>query len=302
MKFDYPATLIKLRAKLNLTQMALAKKLGVSFVSINRWENGKYEPTKLVKAKLNLLCQENGIEPVQNLPDFGLIKKVCDLTCTEEDVDRNQTTIHYDTEYAFKKYYSLKTIIGAIDKYLSGEWSDKMLRNWACVYSWILSCGFDDNLKENLTPLENFLKEFIVYDLDGVSFFEEYYYQNEGENPKKVVEGWKEIYEIIDHILQTSSDWKGCSAFFEIEDEVDEDEYDENDEDEFEDSFSNSYIMLVNNKLKEYAILYHHSCGIKYLLNSCHFHLISKDEFMETIKNLNDKQYTVLIKDLEYEQ
>ena len=177
-----------------------------------------------------------------------------------------------------------------------------MLRNWACVYSWILSCGFDDNLKENLTPLENFLKEFIVYDLDGVSFFEEYYYQNEGENPKKVVEGWKEIYEIIDHILQTSSDWKGCSAFFEIEDEVDEDEYDENDEDEFEDSFSNSYIMLVNNKLKEYAILYHHSCGIKYLLNSCHFHLISKDEFMETIKNLNDKQYTVLIKDLEYEQ
>ena len=49
MKFDYPATLIKLRAKLNLTQMALAKKLGVSFVSINRWENGKYEPTKLLK-------------------------------------------------------------------------------------------------------------------------------------------------------------------------------------------------------------------------------------------------------------
>lgn len=62
MKVDYPATIIKLRAILNLSQSALAEMLGVSFTSVNRWENGKYEPTKLVKKKIELLCKENDIQ------------------------------------------------------------------------------------------------------------------------------------------------------------------------------------------------------------------------------------------------
>lgn len=62
MNIDYPATIIKLRAILNLSQAALAELLGVSFTSVNRWENGKYEPTKLVKKKIELLCRENNIQ------------------------------------------------------------------------------------------------------------------------------------------------------------------------------------------------------------------------------------------------
>ena len=62
MNIDYPATIIKLRAILNLSQSALAETLGVSFTSVNRWENGKYEPTKLVKKKIELLCRENNIQ------------------------------------------------------------------------------------------------------------------------------------------------------------------------------------------------------------------------------------------------
>lgn len=62
MNIDYPATIIKLRAILNLSQSALAELLGVSFTSVNRWENGKYEPTKLVKKKIELLCRENNIQ------------------------------------------------------------------------------------------------------------------------------------------------------------------------------------------------------------------------------------------------
>lgn len=62
MKIDYPATIIKLRAILNLSQTALAELLGVSFTSVNRWENGKYEPTKLVKKKIELLCKEKDIQ------------------------------------------------------------------------------------------------------------------------------------------------------------------------------------------------------------------------------------------------
>lgn len=51
MKLDYATAIINLRIKLNLSQMALAELLGVSFTSVNRWENGKYAPTKLIKKK-----------------------------------------------------------------------------------------------------------------------------------------------------------------------------------------------------------------------------------------------------------
>lgn len=61
MNIDYPATIIKLRAILNLSQAALAELLGVSFTSVNRWENGKYEPTRLIKEKIRLLCEQNNI-------------------------------------------------------------------------------------------------------------------------------------------------------------------------------------------------------------------------------------------------
>lgn len=62
MKLDYASAIINLRIKLNLSQAALAELLGVSFTSVNRWENGKYEPTKLVKKKIELLCRENNIQ------------------------------------------------------------------------------------------------------------------------------------------------------------------------------------------------------------------------------------------------
>lgn len=51
MNIDYLATIIKLRAILNLSQVALAELLGVSFISVNRWENGKYEQLDLLKKK-----------------------------------------------------------------------------------------------------------------------------------------------------------------------------------------------------------------------------------------------------------
>lgn len=62
MNIDYPATLIKIRAVLNLSQMALANMLGVAFTSVNRWENGHHEPTRMVKEKIRLICKENNIE------------------------------------------------------------------------------------------------------------------------------------------------------------------------------------------------------------------------------------------------
>lgn len=59
---DYQNALIELRSKLNISQEELAKLLKVSFSSVNRWENGHFEPTKIVKFRLDKLLEENEIE------------------------------------------------------------------------------------------------------------------------------------------------------------------------------------------------------------------------------------------------
>lgn len=62
MKYNYSDAILKLRVKLNVSQTELAKILGVSFTSVNRWEKGKFAPTVLVKEKLKQLLKENNIE------------------------------------------------------------------------------------------------------------------------------------------------------------------------------------------------------------------------------------------------
>ncbi len=60
---DYPEQIRTLRAKLGLTQVALAERLGVSFPTVNRWENGKSRPSPLSwQAILDLSKDEGGKE------------------------------------------------------------------------------------------------------------------------------------------------------------------------------------------------------------------------------------------------
>ena len=54
--------ILKLRREKNMTQQELADMLGVSFPSVNRWENGHYEPTIIAKVRLDELFKENNIE------------------------------------------------------------------------------------------------------------------------------------------------------------------------------------------------------------------------------------------------
>ena len=51
-----------LRNKMLLSQTELANLLGVSFASINRWENGHNEPTIKIKRKIKELCQRENID------------------------------------------------------------------------------------------------------------------------------------------------------------------------------------------------------------------------------------------------
>ena len=66
---DYSNLIKILRNKLILTQTELADLLKVSFSSVNRWENGKHEPTTKIKRKIVELCEQNHISLEQNKLD-----------------------------------------------------------------------------------------------------------------------------------------------------------------------------------------------------------------------------------------
>lgn len=49
------------RAKLYLSQQALAKEIGVAFQTINRWENGHSEPNLVLRTKFYDYCDNKNI-------------------------------------------------------------------------------------------------------------------------------------------------------------------------------------------------------------------------------------------------
>jgi DNA-binding transcriptional regulator YiaG len=49
----------QIRLDLGLTQVAFAKKLHVSFSTVNRWENGRVKPNRLATMMILSLSNEN---------------------------------------------------------------------------------------------------------------------------------------------------------------------------------------------------------------------------------------------------
>ena len=70
---DYPDQIKRLRARLGLTQVALAKTLGVSFPTINRWENGKTRPSQLSWGRLLELAGESESEDNDETKEDSLV-------------------------------------------------------------------------------------------------------------------------------------------------------------------------------------------------------------------------------------
>ena len=50
------------RKKMFLSQEAMAKELGISFATLNRWENGKYEPNYAAQKAFHEFCVKNNIK------------------------------------------------------------------------------------------------------------------------------------------------------------------------------------------------------------------------------------------------
>ena len=84
---DYPEKIKKLRASLGFTQQTLAGKLGVSFATVNRWENGQTKPSQLSWTQiLQLLISVEEETSPQPPKSAAQIPPVIDFTASPEIV------------------------------------------------------------------------------------------------------------------------------------------------------------------------------------------------------------------------
>jgi len=54
---DYPSLAKEVRRQLAFSQDDLARELGVSYATVNRWEDGLSKPSKLARAQLYAFCE-----------------------------------------------------------------------------------------------------------------------------------------------------------------------------------------------------------------------------------------------------
>ena len=51
-----------IREQLGISQRELARELGIAFSTVNRWENGLFEPTAMARKILKMYCESHDIE------------------------------------------------------------------------------------------------------------------------------------------------------------------------------------------------------------------------------------------------
>jgi len=66
---SFPALVKEIRRQLTLSQEDLARQLGVSYATVNRWENGQSKPSKLAKAQLVTFCKKMTGQGKLTLPE-----------------------------------------------------------------------------------------------------------------------------------------------------------------------------------------------------------------------------------------
>ena len=82
----------KIRISANYSQVAIADELGVTFATINRWENGHTMPNRLAQEKIYDFCVKHSIP----LYDF-ILQKILTLVKTI-DVDGNRIVLYHGSK------------------------------------------------------------------------------------------------------------------------------------------------------------------------------------------------------------
>ncbi len=86
---DYEDQIKRLRARMGLTQVDLAERLGVSFPTVNRWENTKSRPSQLSWNRLLEIAGEDNFDhqvAEPEPPPYGGDPPVLDFTANPEIV------------------------------------------------------------------------------------------------------------------------------------------------------------------------------------------------------------------------
>ena len=68
---DYPSLVKEVRRQLALSQEDLARELGVSYATVNRWENSQAKPSKLARAQLDASCERMQASGMLSLSEAG---------------------------------------------------------------------------------------------------------------------------------------------------------------------------------------------------------------------------------------
>ncbi len=61
---DYPSILKEIRSSMLLSQEELAQELGVTFATVNRWENSHHEPSLKGKKAIRDYCKKHGLKDI----------------------------------------------------------------------------------------------------------------------------------------------------------------------------------------------------------------------------------------------
>lgn len=79
--FDQPSEFVRtLRRELKMTQEEFAHELGITVGTVNRWENGRFRPSKLARATLLEFAERHG----RSLDDIAKKGKVSEQMPVED--------------------------------------------------------------------------------------------------------------------------------------------------------------------------------------------------------------------------
>lgn len=72
---SFPEEIKKIRQRSFLTQQDFAKKIGVAFSTVNRWESGRAKPNLKAMKNINTFCLDNNI-PYKTIEESWLDYKI----------------------------------------------------------------------------------------------------------------------------------------------------------------------------------------------------------------------------------
>ena len=81
-----------IRIHLNMSQTEFAEKLGVSFATVNRWENGRSVPNRLAQTKVYELCRE------KDVPVYEMMLKRIEMAAEDIKLEDGRVLLYHGSK------------------------------------------------------------------------------------------------------------------------------------------------------------------------------------------------------------